>query len=100
VAWCAAGVGHFTEIHDELFTIGDWKEDGQFGGTLSGLAPNVASSILMCADSDAARSAIDEDVALAHAFGVRGTPTAITRSGVYIGAAALAVTGSGSAKDK
>lgn len=86
VAVCAEAAGRFQEVHRALFDAPPGVDRPGLERLLADAGVPDSGAVVTCADGAEARRRVDEDLALARALGVRGTPTFLAPGEVAAGA--------------
>ena len=88
-AVCAERAGVFGRVHEMLMADEEWIAAPNWRELAIAVGAN-AGAFTACMSSDATRDRLLRDAALAGELGVVGTPTFVTRQGLFAGAGAFA----------
>lgn len=84
VSICAQWSGNFRQVHDHLLTQNGWFDADDWAAELTsaGVPKEAAVTLVRCMGSDAARTRLEADIALAERLRIQATPTFVTIDGV------------------
>lgn len=87
--FCAMDQGRFSAVHNMLLTDEGWIDLGNWD-TLARKAnlPDV-DGFRICMTDNATDARIEADISMGKTLGIRGTPTFVSRDGIFAGAAGL-----------
>lgn len=85
-AVCAERHGLFVEAHEVLLDDAVWTEGGSWADLAASVGPLEAEELRACVDGKQADDRLAEDAELAASLGIVGTPTFVTRRGIFLGA--------------
>jgi len=84
-ALCSGEQGRFTAVHDYLMEESAWRERGDWMSVGEALGMTDDPRFQSCLAQEGSRALLDEDIVLARALRLTGTPAFVTRSGVHEG---------------
>lgn len=82
---CAENTGEFSVVHERLFADAVWQDVTPWGEILAAAGVADTTMLMDCMNGQAARTRLDEDLALAELIGVSSTPSFVSSSGVARG---------------
>ena len=88
-ALCAADQGQFSEVHNILLTDDAWTDLANWDGLATNAGVADIDGFRKCMNDRATDARIDADISIGKALGVRGTPTFVSRNGVFAGTVGL-----------
>ncbi len=89
-AICSESYGRFKEAHYSLITNDDWMRESDWTAWARSIGIDDSLGFLDCLDDDATATRLAEDIRLAEEIGVSGTPSFVTKRGVFGGVGGLA----------
>lgn len=89
-AICSESYGRFEEAHHSLLSNDDWMRESDWMAWARSIGIGDSSGFQACLEDDATATRLAEDVRLAREIGVTGTPSFVTRRGVFGGVGGLA----------